>query len=212
MVVDVYNLKREKVGEVDLADAVFNADIKPHLMHEVVRAQRASKRSGTACAKERNAVSGGGRKPYRQKGTGRARQGSRRAPNHSGGGVAHGPRPRSYAFRPPRNVRRGALRSALSLRVKEQRLLVLENFELEEIGTKKLAQILTHLEVGGGLIVDHRGNEKLRLSARNLADHSFLPPEGVNVYDVLRHDYLVMTRDAAVSVGETLSRRRGGKP
>ena len=171
MVVDVYNLKREKVGEIELADAVFNADVKQHLMHEVVRAQRASRRSGTACVKERNAVSGGGRKPYRQKGTGRARQGSRRAPNHVGGGVIHGPRPRSYAFRPPRNVRRGALRSALSLRVKEEKILVLEDFELEEIGTKRLSEILAGLEVEGGLLVDRVGEreaqavgEKPRLS------------------------------------------------
>jgi large subunit ribosomal protein L4 len=211
MVVDVYNLKREKVGEIELADTVFNADVKQHLMHEVVRAQRAAKRSGTACVKERNAVSGGGRKPYRQKGTGRARQGSRRAPNHVGGGVVHGPRPRSYAFRPPRNVRLGALRSALSLRVQEEKLLVLDDFELEEIGTKRLAEILSGLEVEGGLLVDRVGNEKLKLSARNLADHSFLPPEGVNVYDVLRHEQLVMTKEAAMTLAEALSRPRGGK-
>lgn len=211
MVVDVYNLKREKVGEIELADAVFNAVVKQHLMHEVVRAQRAAKRSGTACVKERNAVSGGGRKPFRQKGTGRARQGSSRSPNHVGGGVIHGPRPRSYAFRPPRNVRRGALRSALSLRAKEEKILVLEDFELEEIGTKRLAEILSGLEIEGGLLVDRVGNEKLKLSARNLAHHSFLPPEGVNVYDVLRHDQIVMTRDAAMSLGEALSRPRGGK-
>ena len=211
MVVDVFNLKNEKVGEIELADSVFNATVKPHLMHEVVRAQRASKRSGTACAKERNAVTGGGRKPYRQKGTGRARQGSRRAPNHVGGGVVFGPRPRSYTFRPPRNVRRGALRSALSLRAQEQRLIVVEDFELEAIGTKRLAEILAGLEIDGGLLVDRRENEKLRLSARNLPAHSFLPPEGVNVYDVLRHEHLVMTKDAAISVGEALSRPRGGK-
>lgn len=211
MVVDVYNLKREKVGEIELADAVFNADVKQHLMHEVVRSQRAAKRSGTACVKERNAVSGGGRKPYRQKGTGRARQGSSRSPNHVGGGVVHGPRPRSYAFRPPRNVRRGALRSALSLRVKEEKILVLEDFELEEIGTKRLAEILSGLEIEGGLLVDRVGNEKLKLSARNLAEYSYLPPEGVNVYDILRHNQLVMTRDAAMSLGEALSRPRGGK-
>ncbi len=211
MVVDVYNLKREKVGELDLEDRVFNAPVKQHLLHEVVRAQRASRRSGSASAKERNAITGGGRKPYRQKGTGRARQGTRRAPNFVGGGVVYGPRPRSYAFRPPRNVRRGALCSALSLRAQEQRLMVLEDFELEAIGTKHLAEILDELKVGGGLIVDGRDNEKLRLSARNLSDHNFIPPEGVNVYDVLRHDQLVMTKSAALSVQEALGRPRGGR-
>jgi large subunit ribosomal protein L4 len=209
MRVDVYNLSREKVGEVELADAVYNAKVKLHLMHEVVRAQRASKRSGTASTRERSAVSGGGKKPYRQKGTGRARQGSRRAPNYVGGGTVFGPHPRSYAIRPPRKVRRGALASALSLRAQEQRLLVVESFELEDIGTKRLAQILATLEIEGGLLVDAKANEKLRLSARNLRDHDFLPPEGLNVYDVLRHRSLVMTKDAALAVERALTRVQG---
>lgn len=209
MRIDVYNLKREKVGEVELADAVFAAPVRPHLMHEVVRAQRASKRSGTASTRERSAVAGGGKKPYRQKGTGRARQGSRRAPHYVGGGTVFGPHPRSYAIRPPRKVRRGALTSALSLRAQEQRLLVLESFELEAIGTKRLAEILTTLEVEGGLLVDAKANDKLRLSARNLENHDFLPPEGLNVYDVLRHPNLVMTRDAALSVERALTGAEG---
>jgi large subunit ribosomal protein L4 len=211
MIVDVFNLEKQKVGELELDDAVYAAAVKPHLMHEVVRSQLVSRRSGTACAKERNAVSGGGKKPYRQKGTGRARQGSRRAPNHVGGGKAFGPRPRSYAFRPTRKVRKGALRSALSLYAKEQRLLVLEAFELEAIGTGRLARILAGLDVDRALLVDGRENEKLRLSARNLRDHQFLPPEGVNVYDLLRHERLVMTKQAALRVQEALTRARGGR-
>jgi large subunit ribosomal protein L4 len=210
MVVDIYNLKREKVGELELADHVFNAEVKRHLMHEVVRAQRAARRSGTACVKERNAVSGGGKKPYRQKGTGRARQGSRRAPNHVGGGVVHGPRPRSYEFRPPRNVRLGALRSALSLRAQESRLLVVEDFELEKISTRVLERILGAFEVRSGLLIDGGENERLKLSARNLSAHDFLPPEGLNVLDVLRHDHVVLTKGAALRVQEALTRARGG--
>ena len=211
MIVDVYNLEKKKVGELELSDEVFGAPVKKHLMHEVVRAQLVSRRSGSACSKERNAVSGGGRKPYKQKGTGRARQGSRRAPNHVGGGKAHGPRPRSYAFRPPRKVRKGALRSALSLYAKEARLLVLESFELEAVGTGRLAKILTGLALDRALLVDERSNDSLRLSARNLPDHSFLPPEGVNVYDVLRHGQLVMTKQAALQVQDALARPRGGR-
>jgi large subunit ribosomal protein L4 len=211
MVVDVYNLKKEKVGEVELAEGVFAAPVKQHLMHEVVRAQLASRRSGSACAKERNAVAGGGKKPYRQKGTGRARQGSRRAPNWVGGGKAHGPRPRSYAFRPPRRVRQGALTSALSLRVQQENLLVVEDFELEKIGTGQLKGILDQLEVANGLLVDGRNNENLRLSARNLKDHDFIPPEGVNVYDVLRHRSLVMTRNAALTLSAKLDGTQGGE-
>ncbi len=210
MVVDIYNLKHEKVGELELADNVFNTEVKQHLMHEVVRSQRAAVRSGTACAKERNAVAGGGRKPFRQKGTGRARQGTRTAPNHVGGGAAHGPRPRSYAFRPPRNVRKGALRSALSLRTQEQHRLVVEDFDLDAINTKMLAGILAGLDVSAGLLVDTKGNENLRLSTRNLPDHDYLPPEGLNVLDVLRHDDLVLTKSAALDLQESLLRARGG--
>ena len=211
MIVDIYNLEKQVVGQLELAEEVFNAPVRQHLMHEVVRAQLAQRRSGTACAKERNAVSGGGRKPFRQKGTGRARQGSSRSPNHVGGGKAHGPRPRSYAFRPPRNVRRGALRSALSLRAREQNFLVLEDFELPKIGTKKLVEVLTTLELDRALLVDHHENEKLSLSARNLASFSFLPPEGVNVFDVLRHEQLVVTKRAVLDLQEALQRPRGGR-
>ncbi len=211
MIVDVYNLEKQVVGQLELSEDVFNVPVKPHLMHEVVRAQLAGRRVGSACAKERNAVSGGGRKPWRQKGTGRARQGSRRAPNWTGGGKAHGPRPRSYGFRPPRNVRRGALRSALSLRAQENSFIVVDDFELDKIGTKDLVGILDILELDRALLVDHKENENLRLSARNLPDFSFLPPEGVNVFDVLRHEQLVVTKRAALEMQEALQRPRGGR-
>lgn len=196
--VNVYNLKREKVGVIDLSDEVFGAEIKEQLFYEVVKAQLASRRAGTASAKERCAVSGSTKKIYRQKGTGRARHGSVRAPNFVGGGRAHPPRPRDWAYRPPRKVRIGALKSALSLICKEGRLLVVDSFELPEIRTKAVVETFGALQVTSkALVVDSRDNEKLRLSVRNLAHAQFLPPEGVNVYDLLRHDHLVVSQSAA---------------
>lgn len=196
--VDVFNLKREKVGELDLSDDVFGAEVKEQLFYEVVKAQLASQRQGTAAAKERAAVSGSTKKIYRQKGTGRARHGSIRAPTFAGGGQAHPPRPRDWSYRPPRQVRIGAMKSALSLLLKEGRLIVLDQFALEEIKTKKVVEALSALQVSKkALIVDDRNNEKLKLSIRNLENHLFLPPEGVNVYDLLRHDHLVVSQSAA---------------
>ncbi len=196
--VDVYNLKREKVGTLDLADEVFAAEVKEHLFYEVVKAQLASARQGTAAAKNRSAVSGSTKKLYKQKGTGRARHGSIRAPVFVGGGQAHPPRPRDWSYRPPRQVRLGALRSALSKFAKEGRLLVVDRFELPQIKTKGVLDALSTLKTDRKtLVVDVAANENLRLSIRNCQDHQFLPPEGVNVYDLLRHDTLVLSKDAA---------------
>jgi len=196
--IDVYNLKREKVGTVDLADEVFAAEVKEHLFYEVVKAQLASRRAGTKATKERSAVAGSTKKLYRQKGTGNARQGSIRAPHHSGGGVAHALEPKDWSYRPPRKVRIGALKSALSLFAKEGRLLVIDSLELPEIKTKALVSTLGTLQAGKkSLVVDISTNDKLVRSIRNLEDHHFLPPEGVNVYDLLRHDHLVVSREAA---------------
>ncbi|MDF3071138.1 MAG: hypothetical protein K0R38_6739 [Polyangiaceae bacterium] len=195
--VDVYNLKREKVGSVDLADEVFAADVKEQLFHEVVVAQLASRRAGTHAAKERSAVSGSSKKIYKQKGTGRARHGSIRAPIFVGGGRAHPPKPQDWSYRPPRRVRTAALKSALSLILKEGRLTVVDSIDLGEAKTKKLAGVLTTLQAGKKtLVVDDGGNQNLRLSIRNLENKLFLPPEGVNVYDLLRHDHLVLSKGA----------------
>ena len=162
--VDVFNLKREKVGELELSDDVFGAEVKEQLFYEIVKAQLASRRAGTAAAKERAAVSGSTKKIYRQKGTGRARHGSIRAPNFAGGGQAHPPKPRDWSYRPPRQMRIGALKSALSLLVKEGRLTVVENIDLGEIKTKKLAGVLTALKAPTKtLVVDDKSNENLRL-------------------------------------------------
>ncbi|AGP32135.1 50S ribosomal protein L4 [Sorangium cellulosum] len=198
MKVTVYNLKREQVGELDLSDEVFGTEVKEHLFYEVVKAQLASRRSGTKATKERSAVAGSTKKLYRQKGTGRARQGSIRAPHHSGGGMAHALEPKDWSYRPPRKVRIGALKSALSLFAKEGRLIVLDSLEVPEVKTKAIAATLTTLQADKkSLVVDTAGNEKLVKSLRNLENHQYLPPEGVNVYDLLRHDHLIVSRDAA---------------
>jgi large subunit ribosomal protein L4 len=201
--IDVYNMKREKVGSVELADEVFATEVKEHLFYEVVKAQLASRRQGTQAAKNRSAVSGSTKKLYKQKGTGRARHGSIRAPIYVGGGRAHPPRPRDWSYRPPQQVRASALRSALSKLHKEGRLVVVDRIELPEVKTKGLVAALETLQNAkekakskSALVVDNAANEKLRLSIRNCKDHQFLPPEGVNVYDLLRHDTLVLSKDA----------------
>ncbi|WP_438008502.1 50S ribosomal protein L4 [Sorangium sp. So ce321] len=198
MKVTVFNLKREQVGELDLSDEVFGTEVKEHLFYEVVKAQLASRRSGTKATKERSAVAGSTKKLYRQKGTGRARQGSIRAPHHAGGGMAHALEPKDWSYRPPRKVRIGALKSALSLFAKEGRLIVLDSLEVTEVKTKAIAATLTTLQADKkSLVVDTAGNDKLVKSLRNLENHQYLPPEGVNVYDLLRHDHLIVSRDAA---------------
>jgi large subunit ribosomal protein L4 len=195
---DVFNMKREKVGSIDLADEVFGAEVREQLFYEVVKAQLASKRQGSQGAKNRSAVSGSTKKIYKQKGTGQARHGSIRAPIFVGGGRAHPPRPRDWAYQPPRRVRALALQSALSKFGKEGRLVVVDRFELAEIKTKALIVALETLKADAKtLVVDSNDNENLRLSIRNSKDHQFLPPEGVNVYDLLRHDTLVLSKDAA---------------
>jgi large subunit ribosomal protein L4 len=195
---DVFNMKREKVGSIDLSDEVFATEVREHLFYEVVKAQLASKRQGTQCAKNRSAVSGSSKKLFKQKGTGRARHGSIRAPLFVGGGRAHPPRPRDWSYEPPRRVRALALTAALSKFGKEGRLLVVDRFELAEIKTKKLVEALDTLKAARKtLVVDSSENEKLRRSIHNCKDHQFLPPEGVNVYDLLRHDTLILSKDAA---------------
>ena len=195
--VTVYNQDMKSVGEVELSDEIFGAQVNEDLFYEVLKAQLASRRQGSANTKNRSVVAGTTHKLYRQKGTGGARHGNKKAPSFVGGGRAHGPKPRSYAYRPPRKMRLGALRSALSLKLQEGRLLVIDDFTLEAVKTKRLASVLGTLEVNkSAIIVDDASNENLRLSARNLPKHQFLPPEGVNLYDLLRHEHLVVTKQA----------------
>lgn len=195
---DVFNLKREKIGTIDLSDEVFGTEVREHLFYEVVKAQLASRRQGTATAKNRSAVAGSSKKLYKQKGTGRARHGSIRAPLYVGGGRAHPPQVRDWSYRPPARVRALALTSALSKFQKEGRLVVVDAFELAEVKTKGLLNALGTLKAEKKvLVVDAATNENVRLSIRNTKLHQFLPPEGVNVYDLLRHDTLVLSKEAA---------------
>lgn len=201
--VPVFNIRNESVGEIELADEVFGAEINEGLIYDVVKAQLASRRAGTHSTKVRSEVAGSTKKIYKQKGTGNGRHGSIRAPNFVGGGQVHGPKPRSYAYRPPAKMRAGALCSALSLKLKEGHLKIVDSFALDAIKTKTLSNALEALSVAkGSLIVDAKENDNLRFSARNLEKHSFLPPEGVNLYDVLRHQHLVLTRDAVNALTE----------
>ncbi len=188
----LYNLDGDEVGNIDVSDEVFGAEVKRHLFYEVVKWQQAKRRAGTACTKGRSEVSGGGAKPYRQKGTGRARQGSRRAPNHVGGGTVHGPKPRSYAYRINKKVKKGALRSALSLRVEQGKLLVVQDLDLGEIKTRRAAQVFGKLAEGNALVVD-AANRNLELSVRNLPKVKYLHVDGINVFDVLKYRTLVLS-------------------
>lgn len=194
-VVDVYNLQREKVGEVDLSDEIFGVEVRPHLWHEVVRAQLATKRGGNAKTKERNEIAGTQAKVWRQKGTGRARQGDRKGGHWRGGGVIHGPRVRDFAIKVNKKTRRAALLGALTKRQQDGALIVVDDFAMSEIKTRQVADVLTRFETSKALIVD-LPNETLAKSANNLVSSAYLAVGGLNVYDVLYHDTLILTRAA----------------
>jgi large subunit ribosomal protein L4 len=196
--VTVYDLDKKQVGERELADEVFNTEVKRFLLHDMVRFQLAARRQGTAAVKSRGKVAGGSKKPFRQKGTGNARQGTIRAPHYVGGGVAFGPQPRSYAFKLNRKVKRSALCSALSVRYQDEKLTVLKALELEAVSTKAFAEVLKRFDLEGALVVIDQADPKVELSARNLKNVKVLRAEGVNVYDILKYPNLVLT-DAAVS-------------
>ncbi|MGB9661599.1 MAG: 50S ribosomal protein L4 [Moorellaceae bacterium] len=205
--VAVYNIQGQQVGEMELDERVFGVEVNNALLHEVVVAQLASKRRGTASTKGWAEVSGGGRKPWRQKGTGRARAGSIRSPLWRGGAVIFGPRPRNYGYRLPKKMRRLALRSALSAKVQEGNLVVLDELKLSRPRTKDMINILKALQVGEdkALIVTGSKDKNVELSARNIPGVTLLPSEGLNVYDVLAHDKLVITREAVERVQEVLT-------
>jgi len=202
---DVYSLDRKKVGEIDLKDEVFAGPVNDHLFYEVVKAKLASDRSGTQAVKNRSLVSGGGKKPWRQKHTGRARQGSTRASQWVGGGKAMGPKPRNHAYDVPKKVRKLALRSALALRQSEQRILIVDRWAPEAPKTSAAAEVLTALGVKRALVVDGASNQALKKSIRNIEGSDFLSTQGLNVYDILGHEYLVLTAESARKVEEALS-------
>ena len=191
--IEVKNLAGKSVGKVDLDDSVFGVEVNEHLLWEVVKAQRAKRRAGTASTKRRDEVRGGGKKPYKQKGTGNARQGSTRAPHYVGGGKVFTPKPRDYEYHVPKKVMAGALRSALSLRAKEQKVVVVDSFTFDAPKTKLVDQAIATLGAKSALLVDAT-NETLRKSTRNLQHAKYLAHEGLNVYDVLDHETLIMSR------------------
>ena len=202
---DVYDLEKNKVSEIELADAVFAGDVNEHLFYEVVKAKLASDRSGTHAVKNRSLVSGGGKKPWKQKHTGRARQGSTRASQWVGGGKAMGPKPRDYAYDVPKKVRKAALRSALSLRGKDGKLVIVQEWAPQAPKSAAAAKVLAKLGAKKALVVDAAANQTLAKSVRNLDGSDFLPVDGLNVYDILGHDTLVLTAATAKKLEEVLS-------
>ena len=199
--VTIYDLDKKQVGEKEIADAIFNTEVKPYLLHDMVRYQLAARRQGTAAVKTRSQVAGGGKKPYKQKGTGNARQGTISAPHFVGGGVAFGPQTRSYKFKLNSKVKKSALCSALSSRFQDEKLTVLNAISLEKISTKAFADVMQRFELDGALVVIDKPDSMVELSARNLKNVKVLRAEGVNVYDVLKYPNLVLT-EAAVTVIE----------
>ncbi len=196
--VTIYNQDKKQVGERELADEVFNTEVKEHLLHDMVRHQLAARRQGTAATRNRSAVAGGSKKPYRQKGTGNARQGTVRAPHFVGGGAAFGPSPRSYSFKLNRKVKKAALCSALSARFQAEKLMVFNDLTMDKISAKSFDQLIKKFELQGVLIVIDQADVNVELSARNLPNVKVLRAEGVNVYDVLKYPNLILT-DAAVN-------------
>jgi large subunit ribosomal protein L4 len=205
-VVDLYNSAREKVGTVDLDERVFATEVKEHLFHIVVRHQLAARRAGTHSTKQRAMVAGGGKKPWRQKGTGRARQGSTRAPHWRGGGAVFGPQPRSHSFLLPKKVRRAALKSALSRRLGEQALVVLDQVSLPEVKTKYFQAFMKNFGFESLLLVVAQDDTAVRLSSRNIPGVTVLPVAGLNVYDILRHRNIALTAPAIALIVERLTR------
>ena len=208
--VKVRNIKNEEVGEVELSDVVFGAPFNEPLIHAAVRNYMANARQGTSATKTRGDVSGAGRKLWKQKGTGRARIASLRSPLWKGGGNTHGPQPRDWSYNMPKKMRQGALRSALSERVREGNVFVVDGWGLDAPKTKEFAKSLTTLGLGGKtLIVDSFENDALLLSARNMRQTKIVNSFGLNIYDLLYHDHLVLSRDAAEELEKLLGARNG---
>ena len=199
--VSVYNIEGNQIGEMELSDAVFCVEVNEHLLHMAVVNHLAAKRQGTQSAKTRSEVSGGGKKPWRQKGTGHARQGSTRAPQWTGGGVVFAPKPRDYSFKLNKKERRAALKSALSSRVAENKIIVLDAFNMEEVKTKKFKAVMDALKVSKALVVVDDNNNVV-LSARNIPDVKTASTSTINVYDILKYDTLVVTQDAVATIQE----------
>jgi large subunit ribosomal protein L4 len=191
-VADVFDIQKKKVAEVDLNDAVFGAEVNEAIIYDVVKMQLASRRSGTASTKTRSDVRGGGKKPWRQKGTGRARAGTTRSPIWRGGGIVFGPHPRDYSYSIPKKVRKKALISALSMKFKENKMLILKDFPMEKISTRVFKSVVDLFSLKKALFVLDDNNEILLKSSRNIKNVKMVRSEGINVYDILNHEHLIL--------------------
>ena len=200
--VSVYNIEGKEVGSIELNDAVFGVEVNEHLVHMAVVNQLANNRQGTQSAKTRSEVSGGGRKPWRQKGTGHARQGSTRAPQWTGGGIVFAPKPRDYSFKMNKKEKRAALCSALSSKVAESKIVVLDEFKLDEIKTKKFVEVMNNLKVENALVVLEGENKNVVLSGRNIPSVKVTATNEINTYDVLKYTTLVVTKAAVEKLEE----------
>jgi large subunit ribosomal protein L4 len=200
--VTVYNIEGKKVDTIELNDAVFGVEINENLVHRAVVSQLANKRQGTQSAKTRAEVRGGGRKPWRQKGTGHARQGSTRSPQWKGGGVVFAPKPRDYSFKMNKKEKTLAIKSVLTSRVNAEKLMVLDQFGFDEIKTRKMKEVLDNLKVNKALIVIDKKDDNVSLSARNLSNVRTILSNSINVYDILKYDTLVITKDAVAQIEE----------
>ena len=200
--VSVYNIEGKEVGSIELNDAVFGVEVNEHLVHMAIVNQLANNRQGTQSAKTRSEVSGGGRKPWRQKGTGHARQGSTRSPQWTGGGVVFAPKPRDYSFKMNKKEKRAALCSALSSKVAESQIIVLDEFKLDEIKTKKFVEVMNNLKVEKALVVLNDNDVNVIKSASNLATVKTAQTNEINVYDILKYDTVVVTKDAVKTIEE----------
>ena len=200
--VSVYNIEGKEVGKIDLSDAVFGVEVNEHLVHMAVVSQLANNRQGTQKAKTRSEVSGGGRKPWRQKGTGHARQGSTRAPQWTGGGVVFAPVPRDYSFKMNKREKRAALKSALTSRVEGNKFIVIDEINFEEAKTKNFANILKNLDVSKALVVLEDDNKNAELSARNIADIKTAKTNTINVYDILKYNTVITTKAVVAKIEE----------
>lgn len=196
LVAEVFDINKNKVSEIELNDEVFGAEVNEAVIYDVVRMQMASRRLGTAATKGRSEVRGGGKKPWRQKGTGRARAGTSRSPVWRGGGIVFGPLPRDYNYKVPKKIRKNALRSVLSMKYQGSKLVVLKDFPLEEIKTKKFKEVVDRFGLGKALFVTDERNEFLEKSSRNVMGIKMVRSEGINVYDVLNHEHLVILEPA----------------
>jgi large subunit ribosomal protein L4 len=203
-VTDVFNTDNEKVGEIELHDSLFGLEVKPYIIHDVVKMQLANRRAGTASTKTRSEVRGGGAKPWRQKGTGRARAGTRTSPLWRGGGTTFGPKPRDYSYKIPKKARKLGLKMAMSARLAEKNLLVLDAFEMAQIKTKDFVQVIKKLQIDNGLIVIPDHNENLEKSSRNVHGIKVITTAGLNVYDIMLHHRLVLVKPCIEQLEERL--------